>query len=1218
MSGTNDFSYLNVLSKPLDDHQEKVCFSNRNTVVAAGAGSGKTEVLAKRFAWLIISCGIKVQEILTLTFTNKAAAEMYQRIHRTLRTLADSPDVSEEVKQKAKHALMDFSLAHIQTLDSYNVSILRQCANRYGIKPDFTTGTTDGKRDVKDAALRFMINHCDNEVLSHYCEPGKIQDFAENVLAEAINENTSIASPDDFFTQKLEFQAEIASQVFNHLVFGKKISPDTDCSIFSALENSRTLSQYVEECNNALSLELDQKKDTATKKAEFIKEINKFFSMASDFAGGIEITGKDITDNSDRMKQCQADFKNMIDQALKCINMSGYIASIRSIIKKSGDFHTSFAATLDSIFEYSSQFENTKKMMELFDEFMREINSSKRQTGKLSFPDVSSMALKVLVENEDIRNQEKRAYKKIMIDEFQDNNGMNRDLLYILSLKDGEFESSDGSAVIEYDKSNLDSLHQMIKDRRDENKLFFVGDEKQSIYKFRKADVSVFRQLAQENESLSMTYNYRSSPELLTAFNLLFGEHRIFDPEKSNIKYEAQYTKPALKKGIEILPTLKKDTVPVHVYMVDKKKLIDGEHFLPAEDQNAYYIAKKIREIVEKEKCPFSAITILDKSRKDRKTIQKYLAMFSIPYEVDQYKNIFESGLVSDFYYFLKLCIYPSDSQAFAAYLCSPLAGLSENAVEEILSYLVADGTSPFDPLDDSHDGKIKEDISQLDWEKFVDARNFYRDYRTTVLKQKICTTVSELFHYRAYKYETYLSSETQLYREQFDLLFELARTTDESGKSLGWFLDEMTSLKKNSFQEKDDLNAEEITYPLERRDSVKIMTIHKSKGLQKEHVFIWGCTNVRNRGEKSQSFFQEDTGLSLKNLDMSSNFFLLVQKKLFEKQEVAEFRRLLYVAITRAISSVHIVGQWDSEIKEENSFAILEKIILKLYPDCKGEDADYETIYKDGAPFDYTNIQPVKYFQLNESESLDEIRNATIKAMQELKVPEEEHLYAVNAIPRKSPSHIHDESISAEQKISAVDQYLDLNEILLRYENSTSDEEEEKSGHEEEELNDNVFRASDFGTLIHDYLCKMGLGVVPGEYEPDFRMFKNLNDVDREKIKAICVRMCMQFAKNGLYRDFLESKNQKLAAKNEYAFAMYDGQALYHGSIDLIYQKPDGEVIIVDYKTDRSIIPERHLSQQKCYREAAKSLIPDAAKISCYLHYLRFDKTVKILEDEK
>lgn len=100
MSRKNEFSYLNVLSKPLDDHQEKVCFTENNTVIAAGAGSGKTEVLAKRFAWLIISCGIKVQEILTLTFTNKAAAEMYQRIYRTLKILSDSPDISNDVRKK--------------------------------------------------------------------------------------------------------------------------------------------------------------------------------------------------------------------------------------------------------------------------------------------------------------------------------------------------------------------------------------------------------------------------------------------------------------------------------------------------------------------------------------------------------------------------------------------------------------------------------------------------------------------------------------------------------------------------------------------------------------------------------------------------------------------------------------------------------------------------------------------------------------------------------------------------------------------------------------------------------------------------------------------------------------------------------------------------------------------------------------------------------------
>ena len=220
MNSIDDFSYLNVLPRPLDDHQEKVCFTEKNTVVAAGAGSGKTEVLAKRFAWLIISCGIKVQEILTLTFTNKAAAEMYQRIYRTLGILSESPDVTEDVRKKASQALNDFSLAHIQTLDSYNVSILRQCANRYGIKPDFTIESSDGKRNIKDAALRFMLNHCDDEILPHYCEPGKIQDFADNVLSAAIIGYTTIADPDDFFTQKLEVQAQIVSQAFNYLVLG--------------------------------------------------------------------------------------------------------------------------------------------------------------------------------------------------------------------------------------------------------------------------------------------------------------------------------------------------------------------------------------------------------------------------------------------------------------------------------------------------------------------------------------------------------------------------------------------------------------------------------------------------------------------------------------------------------------------------------------------------------------------------------------------------------------------------------------------------------------------------------------------------------------------------------------------------------------------------------------------------------------------------------------
>ena len=73
------YKYLGILDKLLDDAQQNVCFETKNSVVAAGAGSGKTQVLATRFAWLVISKKVRASEILTLTFTNKAAAEMYPK-----------------------------------------------------------------------------------------------------------------------------------------------------------------------------------------------------------------------------------------------------------------------------------------------------------------------------------------------------------------------------------------------------------------------------------------------------------------------------------------------------------------------------------------------------------------------------------------------------------------------------------------------------------------------------------------------------------------------------------------------------------------------------------------------------------------------------------------------------------------------------------------------------------------------------------------------------------------------------------------------------------------------------------------------------------------------------------------------------------------------------------------------------------------------------------
>ena len=94
----SDYKYLDLLERKLDPAQKKVCCTTENTIVAAGAGSGKTQVLATRFAWLVMSCNIPAPRILTLTFTKKAASEMYSRIYGTLKYFAENPLTPETEK----------------------------------------------------------------------------------------------------------------------------------------------------------------------------------------------------------------------------------------------------------------------------------------------------------------------------------------------------------------------------------------------------------------------------------------------------------------------------------------------------------------------------------------------------------------------------------------------------------------------------------------------------------------------------------------------------------------------------------------------------------------------------------------------------------------------------------------------------------------------------------------------------------------------------------------------------------------------------------------------------------------------------------------------------------------------------------------------------------------------------------------------------------------
>lgn len=1194
----SNYKFLSLLSTKLDSAQSEALETTDNAVIAAGAGSGKTQVLATRFAWLVMTGKAKADEILTLTFTNKAAAEMYKRIYDTLKFFAEHepcPELTAAQIQLAKNGLEDFANAHIQTLDSYCANIVRQCSNRYGIRPDFSTGSTDGLRDVKDRAFKFTLKNATNPGIATFADAGQLQNFAEKTIAQAINEYTNLTTPKDFFSSFIPAQKEKICQALNFYFANTQKTDDN----FPGGYNLRKIHEDI-----LAEFAVDKKaKDHFAYKTAF----DEIFEIADSFLG-YNFKPDEFSSTSKELKNITDSFQQFANGIKKVTGFSGKLTSANKLIIQIRD---TLNPVIESLLSYITQYEALVSFYSLLDNLLAEVNSAKRNSGNLSFGDVSELALQILIENEDIREQEISAYKKIMIDEFQDNNGKNRDLLYLLSLKPGtkitlpaagENNISIHNQIIIKDKEN-----NIIEDKRTPDKLFFVGDEKQSIYKFRGADVSVFNELTQcgENKLVPMTFNYRSDDSTVKAFNQIFANGKgIFSENSIRLDYEAYYDKEALKNG-KVLPELTQENIPFHFRFVNKSKLkkvnetiLDSnEKLIPEEDQLAFDIATKIYN-QGKDNKNWNDFAILAKGRTHQNIITKYLSRYNIPYEVDAFKNIFEDGVINDIYNFLRLCVYPSDINAYGAYLCSPLAGVSENSLEIILSHLVDtdDYNFVFNPFI-SKSTDLEKDLSAQEYKKYIEANKFLANLRSDVLQQKITTTLDILWNKTGYKYETLLSPQTELAAEHFDMIFELARTCESEGKTVSWFIDELENLKKSMSAEDSDIDTSSISYPLERSEAVKIMTIHKSKGLQFKHVFLCDCTDVHIKSENSSIFFDSQTGLSIKPEKGSGNYFCICQKELEKKKELAEFRRLIYVGITRAISHVYVMGKWlpqGDSYDTKSDFHIFERLAEKTY----GMSEEEVVTYKTGAAFDFVNIPLVNYAAANTSKDvlLDDIRSEKIKTLKPEYENVQEIQYTSNAIPRSCPSALETDYTPDSTSEDAL-------KDDIRQEN-------QEEGH----LRQEGFTAADFGTLVHAYLEAQANGIEPEQFQPAPKLFKNLEDDKKSEVISQCINYCKVFCQTEAGKNFIDAKQNSRFYRAEWAFKMFWNKTIWTGSIDLIYENPDGTYTIIDYKSDNTPDSEKYAGQQNCYRTAAaKMLKVDENKIECKLWFMKDNKLISL-----
>lgn len=1194
-------------NRGLNQEQQAAVTSSVNTVAAAGAGAGKTFVLARRYAYLVCVKKLKVSEILTLTFTRKATAEMYSRIYQTLLTVANLFGTAEAIQ-----AVADFHSARIQTLDSYCSSIIRQSVGQYGIKPDFTIDDQQAQTMATQLALPFVLGHRHNPAIQMIATTtlSRLDKLADELFAQTIINHSSLANPVNF-SQEVENQLQYAGQEL------LRIAGEFDQLVYQ-------LQQMIE--------------DEGTGTSTFIPKLQAAVDAFQQEEW--ETNSLNLDDGETALRFCQA-VERFVDLRLNGQHKKPWNQPLKTLKAETYPLLTS----LTNLF-YRQQ--ELRELARLLNEFQEQYNRSKRQAGILTFADAAQLSLDTLKNQREIRQTEKESYRAIMIDEFQDDNKLQKDLLYALSER--------------LDTFNQDAVP---PECLDPGKLFFVGDEKQSIYRFRGADVSVFRGLAREllghdesglaselvgqderGAALSLSYNYRSHPTLIAAFNTIFGglpyrpggrshdypEAVFMADRETTPDYEATYQEVLAGKSTQGESPREKSRRRVHLCLFksteaeDNEEMLQGES-LPSNHCEAYFVAGKIKELVAAGRNP-SDIAILFRTTTKQHLFETALRDLGIPYSAEATVNFFQDAPTNDILSFLTLCLYPANQTAYSTLLRSPFVGLSKEGLETLLAIQTdPKGSSlaaPIDPKGSSlttgfHTIFNQEDSlllsNQQEAAAFIRGCQVYHQLAAKALTMPITELVSYLWYQLGYHYKTQEQETTLQYAPLYDKLFHLAAQADAKGHSLATFVQTLQQQVDN--QGKID----DISVPLERDHGVQLMTIHKSKGLEFPVVFL---VNSNGRPKTNQNdtavYHHQQWGIAV-NLPKlrqlgpkaQANFFYLTAQKDEKARELAELRRILYVALTRAEDEVYITGSANPD-KETGLFKPSDNpntMLKLLFPMMNrmivmDDSSSQDVSVADDSPFDLQWIPPVT------RQEIQSIKGSTKKTTA-LELAQaladwyhgEPVLPAVEESPYRSPSHLAPHSPEYQQEQTQNGHDLQNQEPKTEGGAYSEIDQLVRSSHQPD--GKPSFTYADFGTCAHLYLeaaLKDQQPMIPTQH------LQHLSLSHQQKLHQLCSTMT---------QGFLASPTGQAAKaaswrRTEFQFKYRLQKHILNGSIDLIYQREDGCYQIVDYKTDQKEQPEQYFIQQAAYRAAAAAIcgVPEE-KVHCALFYLRTGHLVDI-----
>ena len=630
-------------------------------------------------------------------------------------------------------------------------------------------------------------------------------------------------------------------------------------------------------------------------------------------------------------------------------------------------------------------------------------------------------------------------------------------------------------------------------------------------------------------------------------------------------EYQATYTKVYAGKRETREPGTQREK-RVHVCLYSKDLRSDEEDALSHDENEAFFVAKKIKELTESGKAKPEEIAILFRTLTKQSLYERYLKQMGIPYVTESVVGFFSDAPVNDILHFLTLLVYPKNQTAYCSVLRSPFVALSSESLERLLAY---GSEEIFDPADSE---LLDGDQREL-YEKGCTMYREIAEYAGTMALTELLT---KLWYELGYRYETMWHSKFFQYGELYDQLFALAAEAQQEGAGLTNFVESLRSQAEES-QRLDDMDI-----PLEGGKGVRIMTIHKSKGLEFPLVFLSYCSG---EGFKNQNpdiaYYSEKDGMTfnipshplLNSGSSKTNFFYDQAAQEAEKQQEAELRRLLYVAMTRAEKELYVTGI----LQKPSGNSTTEKSFIKLL-----------------------------YGLLNKYiPNLDQISQEDVV----LQVTEDSP-FDVEVIPAETRRSVYSEYQRHGRKSEEENRKKIIQQLEPFYQKTPVTMVQEESHYRNPSGLFSEWKQTT-GTLFHSehYNKESALSV-------DFPKGHDAIQDEIDEIvplKKVCSKLAQRFFESSTGKDVQKASWYK----SEFPFKYKIDKYVLKGTMDLIYKTGENTYHIVDFKTDKKEEPFLYFPQQSAYRAAAAVLlhVPESA-IRCFLYYLRSGHLIDITQE--